>query len=410
MSTFWQNVATGTEVSYDDLVDRVSSATVVPTHIQDETPAESIIKLIESLVFDHPVTLIDPSFDEATLSEVGVQPADLADQVKVDSRKITDADDLVSRAMEVDSWSLTVFTSGTTGTPTPVTQTYDSLTRNTKVGERFRDDTWAFAYNPTHFAGLQVFFQAFLNTNPMVYVFDSPRREAVRALQDNEVTHVSATPTFYRTRLLPSGDTFDSVRRVTFGGEKFDPGLHEELARAFPNAEIRNVYASTEAGSLLESDSDEFHVPPEISEQVRVGKEGELLIHESLLGTVHSDTFDGGWFQTGDVVERTPEGGLRFVGRKSEFVNVGGTRVNPHVIEERIKQHDGILDATVRARENSVTGNVLTAELVVQSDEAKDRVDGLRERLESELEPQQIPRIIDVVDSLDKTRSGKKQR
>lgn len=51
-------------------------------------------------------------------------------------------------------------------------------------------------------AGLQVFFQAFANKNALINVFNKNRVEVYELLSEYHVTHISATPTFYRL-LLP---------------------------------------------------------------------------------------------------------------------------------------------------------------------------------------------------------------
>jgi len=55
------------------------------------------------------------------------------------------------------SWKIGLYTSGTTGRPKKVYHTFASLTRNVKTGDKYADNVWAFAYNPTHVAGVQVF-------------------------------------------------------------------------------------------------------------------------------------------------------------------------------------------------------------------------------------------------------------
>ncbi len=48
------------------------------------------------------------------------------------------------------------------------------------------------------------------------------------------------------------------------GGEKYDEALENRLSEIFPNAKIRNVYASTEAGSIFSAKGDVFHISPRL--------------------------------------------------------------------------------------------------------------------------------------------------
>ena len=77
-----------------------------------------------------------------------------------------------------------------------------------------RDRVWAYAYNPTHMGGLQVFFQAFENQNTLVNVFNMQRYEVYEKMAGHRITHISATPTFYRL-LLPFEQSYLSVQKVT---------------------------------------------------------------------------------------------------------------------------------------------------------------------------------------------------
>lgn len=83
-----------------------------------------------------------------------------------------------------------------------VIHSVQGLTRSVRCAERYQWQVWAYAYNPTHMAGLQVFFQAFENQNTLVNVFGLARNEVYSLIEKYSVTHISATPTFYRL-LLP---------------------------------------------------------------------------------------------------------------------------------------------------------------------------------------------------------------
>ncbi len=96
-----------------------------------------------------------------------------------------------------DDWKVTLYTSGTTGIPKKVTHNFNSITRFVKISERNTNSIWGFAYNPTHMAGIQVFFQALLNGNAIVRLFGLSANEIHREINENFITHISATPTFY---------------------------------------------------------------------------------------------------------------------------------------------------------------------------------------------------------------------
>jgi acyl-CoA synthetase (AMP-forming)/AMP-acid ligase II len=198
--------------------------------------------------------------------------------------------------------------------------------------------------------------------------------------------------------------------RLTSGGEKFEPSIQESLNEIFPNAKFRNVYAITEAGSVLQSDGELFQIPDELTDKVEITEDSELIVHQSLLGESVSEDIDGEWFHTGDLVEFVSEDKFRFVGRESDFVNIGGYRVNLHEVEKHINSLEEIEAAVVAARDSSVTGKILVAEIQpvegIDPDTAQKRVNDAI----SHLERWKQPRIIDTVDQIEQSRSGKRIR
>ena len=70
------------------------------------------------------------------------------------------------------------------------------------IKETEENNVWAFAYNPNHFAGLQVLFQALMNKNTIIFIFDKDFGDIPDILKVNNVTHISCTPTFMKM-LIP---------------------------------------------------------------------------------------------------------------------------------------------------------------------------------------------------------------
>jgi len=402
----------GQEVTYEQLIDDINRQTTLKRYVRESNPYEILKDIVVSLVAGERIVLLDSDFTEQETKNLGLSVKELNEEVTLKKVKISSFEDLLAKIKENSNRSeIVLYTSGTTGRPKRVAHKLDSITRGTKVSEKYNGNVWAFAYNPTHFAGLQVFFQAFYNQNPMIYIFDMDRREIENVLRKYNVTHISATPTFYRSILPYLRETLPSVEKVTMGGEKYDKNLENQLLKVFPNADVRNVYASTEAGSIFSAKGDVFSISPRIADKVKFAEDGELLIHKSLLG--ESDTFqlDGDWYRTGDIVEKIDESHFRFVSRKTEMINIGGYKVNPHEVEDEIKRIDGVVDAIVKARNNRITGNILVAEVKV-----KDNIDKMEKEkeiirvLESKLQSWKVPRIFTFVDDLELTRTGKKVR
>ena len=411
MSLFWVDDQRGYRLSYRDLIEELNKRDIRHPVVKTDDPAELFIELLLAIFDDGELVLLDADFSDDTLSQLGFGEAALSKEEPMSEIGIEHPREISSKIGQVDdNWSLGLYTSGTTGSPERVEQTLDGLTRNVKRDEKFKNDVWAFAYNPSHFAGLQVFFQAIVNINTLIYIFEQNVDQIQDAIEKYDVTHISTTPTFYRLRLQRINGEFPTVRRLTSGGERFEPSLKQSLQDLFPNAKFRNIYALTEAGSLLESDGELFEIPLRFNDQIRVTEDNELAIHESLLADSVASNIEDGWFCTGDLVEYVTGEQFKFVGRESDVVNIGGYRVNPHEVEELINKLDDVKAATVIARESNVTGHILVAEVeaVAGADSARVK-EAVKSKVDA-LEKWKQPRVVEVVEAINQSRSGKRVR
>jgi acyl-coenzyme A synthetase/AMP-(fatty) acid ligase len=300
-------------------------------------------------------------------------------------------------------------TSGTTGQPKKITHELESLIKSVKSNSKHQNDVWGLAYNPTHMAGLQVFFQALFNKNPLIRLFDLSRKQIHDSISRYSVTHISATPTYFRM-ILDRNRSFESVKRITTGGEGCDMALVESLKDMFPNAEFRNIYASTEAGTLFESNSDLFEVKEQSKDKVKI-EDGELFIHQDLLAKSmkNNDKFDL-WYATGDLVEVVVENPVkfRFIGRKNEMINVGGYKVNPEKVESALNRLEGVSGSRVYSKENRLIGKVVCADVELSDSKVTEKE--LRGSLQNYLYEYEIPRFYTFVKEIEKTKTGKLKR
>lgn len=399
-------------ITYRDLFRDLENMTEIPRLLRSSNPYEIFLSVVRSLIAGTRLELIDHDMSTTELQNLGIDAKNLDERIPAQPIRLPDFGELVRLInFGKENWSLGLFTSGTTGRPKRVLHSFENLTRSVRFGPKYFNNVWGFCYNPSHMAGIQVFFQALLNGNTIVYLFDEEKRNVPELIKKYEITNLSATPTFYRTILPWIKEPLPQVTRVTLGGEKYDPVLEKSLRVAFPNAKITNIYASTEAGTLLVSSGEEFAIPPEMNSYLKIAEDGELLIHKHLLGKSEDLILQGEWYHTGDIVEVTQSGSLKFVARKTEMINVGGYKVNPHEVEEEIKKVPGVIDAYVYSRANRITGNIVVADVVKSKDSDADTLESLiYTRLAEALQSWKIPRIINFVEALPLTRTGKKVR
>lgn len=392
--------------TYADLLKAISgSGTYYPLY-RSKGLFPYFANLVKALAAGMPLTLVDSDINASEID--GVNESDINVERSFTPKSYQNMDEIVA-ALQQSKSKITIFTSGTTGQPKKVVHSVATLTRAVRLGEKYSGQTWAYAYNPTHMAGLQVFFQAFENQNTLVNVFGKTREVVYQQIADKQITHISATPTFYRL-LLPFEKSYDSVIRVTLGGEKSDQHLYDAIRQIFPNAKINNVYASTEAGSLFAAKGDCFQIPEAIRDKFKV-VDDELLIHKSLLGSSESFKFTDDFYHSGDLIEWVDkESGLfRFKSRKNELINVGGYKVNPGEVEDAIMAMDGVRQALVYGKANSILGNVLCADVQLEEGFTLTELD-IKKQLASQLQDFKIPRRIKFVEEMSLTRTGKLKR
>lgn len=409
---FWVNPSLKQRVTYQAFLNDLTSLISIPLVIKEEDPYRILLYLVAAILCEKQIELLDADFSSFEMQSIGLDDLIETQQHSISLPQIENIAALQKRLSQPHpGFTLTLYTSGTTGRPKKVSHTYQNLTRTVKVNPRLAQAIWGFCYNPTHFAGLQVFFQALSNLNPLVCLFPIDPSNVQESIQEYGVTHLSATPTYFRMLLPVLLQPIQQVCSLTSGGEKFDPAFLQQLRTVFPNARIHNLYASTEAGSLFSSEDDIFTIPAALHSLVRFTPEGELCIHQSLIGESESILIDNGWFHTGDIVELLSPSSFRFLSRITEMINVGGYKVNPHEVETAICQLPWVQDAVVKARSNRITGNILTADIETNTviDESTAQLE-LIQYLQTILQPFKIPRIIHFVSTLQLTRTGKKDR
>lgn len=392
-------------LSYDEILSRVNRDGYYYESWLYDNLFEYVINFIKALSNNKDIILLDKDFSDSELNRLGYDNH-IGERKEIAKNKFNDINQVLLSVKKSES-KIFIYTSGTTGLPKKVTHSVGSLSRMTRVGEKYESDIWGLAYNPTHMAGLQVLFQAILNLNSFVYLFEKPVEVVKKEIDKYNISHISATPTFYRM-LVSDDEVLNNVKRVTLGGEKPNEKLLENLKRIFPEARINNIYASTELGSLFVSEGNIFKVPDILSDKVKI-IDDELIFNSALLPD--QNLRDGDWFYSGDIVELIGSKPLtfKFISRKNTKINVGGYMVDLLEVEDVIRQVKGLSDTRVYSRENSVLGNILCAEIILEESSELTK-SGLKEILRKELQEFKIPAIIEFTDKIKMTRTGKIKR
>ena len=317
---------------------------------------------------------------------------------------------------------LSILTSGTTGKPKVAAHSIDSLLGRIIPAASVpvnRNSVWLLTFQPTSFAGMQVILSACASDGTIVVPAERSPQAQIDAASKNDVTHISGTPTFWRSILMMTGNTqLPKIRQITLGGETVDQNTLTQLAVRFPKARISQIYASTEAGALFAVHDGKSGFPASWLESENNGlnmriRDGELQIlsPRKMIGYASdhkNPATDDGWLTTGDLV-RVEDERVLFIGRRDSIINVGGAKVSPEEVETFILGIEGVAETKVSSASNPISGQIVVADIVVHSghDPAVVRKQVQKACFEG-LARHKVPGMVKVVDSIAISASGKK--
>ncbi|HEX3736179.1 MAG TPA: AMP-dependent synthetase, partial [Solirubrobacterales bacterium] len=149
--------------------------------------------------------------------------------------------------------------------------------------------------------------------------------------------------------------------------------------------------------------------------EIRI-EDGELQLRVASSPTFFScyldgERFDCEWWPTGDLVREDEDGFLFFEGRNDDIISSSGYRIGPTEVEAALLSHPAVADAAAVAAPDPERGSVVRAIVVLRDRKpTEELVRELREHCQAQTAPYKAPRIIDFLDELPKTTSGKVKR
>ena len=150
--------------------------------------------------------------------------------------------------------------------------------------------------------------------------------------------------------------------------------------------------------------------------QVPDGEQGDLYIQGPSAAMMYwgnraktRETFQGGWTKSGDKYIRNSDGSYTYAGRSDDMLKVSGIYVSPFEVEATLVQHTSVLEAAVIGVPDG-EGLTKTKAFVVLKSGASATADELKAFVKDKLAPYKYPRLIEFVQELPKTATGKIQR
>lgn len=256
--------------------------------------------------------------------------------------------------------------------------------------------------------------------------------EFFRIVEAEEITNMLLAPTMLRMLLdhgNPEQHDLSTLVCIVYGGAPMTPQLLREVLDFFPCG-LMQGYGGSEAGQVLylspadhragRVDSNGRPVPGvevEVRDQsgspVLPGEVGELHVRSEMLMSGYwrdpentRKVLRDGWYATGDLVQREPDGYLRVVGRVSDMIISGGFNVMPVEVENVIMTHPAVLEVAVYAALDPLWGESVEAAVVLHPG-TRVTADELIGLCRSRLASFKKPRRIIFVGSIPRTSVGK---
>ena len=328
-----------------------------------------------------------------------------------------DSHPLLTALQTTGDAGIVLFTSGSTGRPKAALQSlHRFLGKFARPGKSFR--TLAFLLFD-HVAGLDTLFYTLANGGTVVVTRDRSPPAISRLIEEAKVEVLSASPTFLRLLCLAGGDgerDLSSLKIITYGSEPMDPRTLRLLNDRFPSCRISQKYGTTETGSPRSASRDNDSLwlklggdgmeTKVIDGVLYLRSEGAILGYLNAPSPVDAD----GWYCTGDLVDVDGEW-IRFRGRSSDRINVGGEKVSPAEVEQVILELDFVREAVVTGAANPIMGQVVAATVALTSAmDEREALRSIRVHCRSRLARHMVPVRIDFVPGSLSTARQKLQR
>ena len=345
---------------------------------------------------------------------------------------------------------LLYFTSGTTGEPKMVMHDYSYPLAHivtAKYWHNLNDESLHLTLADTGWgkaAWGKFYGQMIAGATVFVYDYEGHFKptELLRVMQDFKITSFCAPPTIYRFLVRENIEEYDlsSLKWCTTAGEPLNPSVFEKwhdrtgiiIREAYGQTETTMVvgtypWVTPKPGAMgLRNPQYDIDVIDDKGNSVAPMEQGELVIkmrEEKPLGLfkkyyrneeMTEHRIVDGKYHTGDVVYYDQDGYLWFVSRIDDVIKTSGYRVGPFEVESALMTHPAVLECAVTAVPDDLRGQIVKATIVLNN-EYKDKasenlVKELQAHVKRETAPYKYPRIIDFVDELPKTISGKVQR
>ncbi len=275
-----------------------------------------------------------------------------------------------------------------------------------------------------------------------VFVYDFDKfipADMLRIMQNYKITSFCAPPTMYRFFIKEGIGNYDlsSLKYSCIAGEALNPEVYNKWLE-FTGLKLMEAFGQTESTVILAnlkgmepkpgsmgkpSPLYNVDIVDENDNPVPNGEVGEIVVRakrgtDGLFDCYYrnEDKTNEAWhddvYHTGDTAWKDEDGYYWYVGRNDDVIKASGYRIGPFEIESVLIQHPSVLECAVTGAPDPIRGIVVKATIVLAkgytgSDEL---VKELQTYVKKNTAPYKYPRVIEFVDELPKTISGKIRR
>jgi acetyl-CoA synthetase len=258
-------------------------------------------------------------------------------------------------------------------------------------------------------------------------------------MADEGVTSFCAPPTVYKLLINADVRKYD-ISKLSYATSAGEP-LNEDVWNKFKDLtglEIYEAYGQTEttpiimttkyskpkAGSIgLANPFYDVLFLDANGEAVKPGEPGEICVRCSpgdmgvFMGyfgneSKMNEVFIDGIYHTGDLAIRDEDGYVFFVGRSDDIIKSAGYRIGPFEVESVVQEHESVLECAVTGEPDPLRGQNIKVSIILN--EGFEPSEKLKREIKAFVKANaasyKIPRIIEFVEELPKTISGKVRR
>ncbi|HEY9237354.1 MAG TPA: benzoate-CoA ligase family protein, partial [Burkholderiaceae bacterium] len=205
-------------------------------------------------------------------------------------------------------------------------------------------------------------------------------------------------------------------------GERFTAHFGCEIVDGLGSTEMLHIFLSNRPGDVQYGSTGQvvpgyrLKLVDEAGGEARAGEIGDLYVagpSAALMYWGQRDksraTFQGEWTKTGDKYSVDARGAYVYAGRSDDMLKVSGVYVSPFEVEGTLMQHPAVLECAVIGIEDA-DGLTKTKACVVRKPGARVDEAELKAFVKERLAAYKYPRVIEFIDELPKTATGKIQR